>query len=79
MPVNITGILHDSIKLHGSNPIVKGLVYEDLTGIVKISGDISSCTLYAADLDAARTCQVSNGVATVDLTGLKRFFSVKVK
>ena len=79
MPVNITGILHDSIKLHGSNPIVKGLVYEDLTGIVKISGDISSCTLYAADLDAARTCQVSNGVASVDLTGLKRFFSVKVK
>lgn len=79
MPVNVTGNLHPTLRLHKvGQPVVESLNYEALTGTVEVSGAISSGTLYAADFAAPVTVQAQNGKASFDLTGLKRFFSIKV-
>ena len=80
MPVTITANLHKTVRLHKTGlPIVESLNYEDLTGTVEIAGNVKSVKLYSADLDEVRTIAAVNGKAVIDLTGLKRFFSVIVE
>ena len=79
MPVNVTGNLHPTLRLHKvGQPVVESLNYEALTGSVEISGAIDGGTLYAADFNAPVSNKAQNGKVTFALDGLKRFFSIKV-
>ncbi len=80
MPTGVTANYHPTVRLHKiGNPIVESLNYDELCGKVEISGNVRSARIYSADLDDVRDCSVSNGTATVELAGLKRFFSVKLE
>ena len=80
MPVTITANHHPTVRLHKTGlPIVESLNYEDLTGAVEIAGKIKAVKLCSPDLPGTREIAAVDGKAVIDLTGLKRFFSVIVE
>ena len=69
--------MHPTIRLQKTgHPIVQSLNYEDLTGCVEITGKIKAVKLYSPDLPEVKTIPAADGKAVIDLTGLRRFFSV---
>ena len=77
MPITITANMHPTIRLQKTgHPIVQSLNYEDLTGCVEITGKIKAVKLYSPDLPEVKTIPAADGKAVIDLTGLRRFFSV---
>ncbi|MCQ2402629.1 MAG: hypothetical protein MJ202_02740 [Lentisphaeria bacterium] len=79
LPTDISAEYHETLRFQGKGaPIVRKLRYKPLAGIVRIKGVYGQAMLYSADLSAPRKGVVQKGETFFNLTGLSRFFTIKL-
>ena len=80
MPTAITTVPHESYRFQGvGDRIVREVHYAPLQGKIVLTGDFTRAELYSPDLAAPRLLTVCGGRCEADLTGLRRFFSVRLQ